>query len=94
MQIRFYYDADTGEPHIFDHGISESEVCQVLNRPGEDLPAADGARMALGQTASGRYLRIIYVPDPQPDSVFVVTAYELRGRPLTAFRRRQRRKRR
>jgi hypothetical protein len=94
MYVRFYRDSDTGEPHVFAHGITEAEVRQVLNYPSEDLPAADGARMALGQTAAGRYLRVIYVPDPEPDSVFVVTAYELRGKPLTAFRRRQRRRRR
>ncbi len=94
MHIRFYRDPDTGEPHILNHGIMEAEVSQILHRPGEDLPAADGARAALGQTAGGRYLRVIYVPDPEPDSVFVVTAYELRGNLLTAYRRRQRRRRR
>jgi hypothetical protein len=46
----------------------------------------------LGQTALGRFLRVIYVPDPEPDSVFVITAYELAGRPLAAFRRRRRKK--
>ena len=30
----------------------------------------------------GRYLRVVYVPDPEPESVFVVTAYELTGKPL------------
>ena len=94
MYARFYRDPDTGEPHILDHGVTEAEVYQVLDHPGEDAPAADGARMALGQTAAGRYLRVIYVPDPEPDSVFVVTAYELRGKPLAAYRRRQRRRRR
>ncbi|MDY7034270.1 MAG: hypothetical protein SVY10_20490 [Thermodesulfobacteriota bacterium] len=29
------------------------------------------------QTRGGRYLRVIYVPDPSPDSVFVITAYAL-----------------
>jgi hypothetical protein len=48
--------------------------------------------MKLGQTASGRYLQVIYVPDEDPDSVFVITAYELRGKAKTAYRRRQRRK--
>ncbi|MGW8256019.1 MAG: DUF4258 domain-containing protein [Thermoguttaceae bacterium] len=94
MHLRFYRDPDTGEPHIFNHGITKEEVSSVLRNPGEDLPAADGARMALGQTAAGRHIRVIYVPDPEPDSVFVVTAYELRGKPLLAFRRRQRRRRR
>ncbi len=93
MRVRFYFDPETGEPHIYNHDITEAEVHQVLNRPGEDLPAKDGARMALGQTAAGRYLRVIYVLDPEPDSVFVVTAYELKGKPLKAFRSRQRRRR-
>lgn len=48
--------------------------------------------MAIGQTPAGRYLRVVYVRDPEPDSLFVVTAYELRGKPLTAYKRRQRRK--
>ncbi len=39
------------------------------------------------------YLRVIYVPDPDPESVFVITAYELRGRPLNAYRRRHKSKR-
>jgi hypothetical protein len=60
---------------------------------GEDLPAAEGARQKLGQTWAGRYLRVIYVQDPMPESVFVVTAYELTGKALKAYRRRQRRKR-
>jgi hypothetical protein len=37
-------------------------------------------------------LRVIYVPDPEPQSVFVMTAYELSGRPLVAYRRRRRRR--
>ena len=48
--------------------------------------------MAIGQTEAGRYLRVIYVPDPEPDSVFVITAYELRGEVLTAYRRRKRKR--
>jgi hypothetical protein len=51
----------------------------------------DGSRHALGQTAAGRYLHVIYVPDEEGDSVFVVTAYEIRGKPLQAYKRRRRR---
>jgi len=40
----------------------------------------------------GRYLRVIYVPDPEPDSVFVITEYELSGKPLKAYRRKGRRR--
>ena len=93
MDIRYYCDPHTGLPHIYGHGVSEDEVEHVLRRPGEDVPARDGARQALGQTAAGRYLRVIYVPDPDPESVFVVTAFELRGKPLQAYRRRRRRRR-
>jgi len=46
----------------------------------------------LGQTAAGRYLRVIYVPDPEPDSIFVITAYDLTGKPLAAYRRRRKKK--
>jgi hypothetical protein len=48
--------------------------------------------MALGQTESGRYLRVVYVPDLQGDNIFVVTAYELTGKQLKAYRRRRLRK--
>ena len=92
MNIRFYLDPETGEPHIYSHGVTEDEVADVLRNPGEDRPGREGSRVALGQTRSGRYVRVIYVPDPVPASVFVITAYELRSKPLTAYRRRRRRK--
>lgn len=94
MEIRYYHDpdTDTDEPHIYVHGVSEEEVEHILRHPGEDRPGSDDSRHALGQTAAGRYLRVIYVPDPGADSVFVVTAYELRGKALQAYRRRRRRK--
>jgi hypothetical protein len=62
----------------------------VLDNPGEDRPGREGARVAIGHTSSGRLLRVIYVPDPQPESVFVITAYDLRGKPAFAYRRRRR----
>ena len=92
MNIRFYRDPATGEPHIYNHDVTEEEVEEVIHRPGEDRRGREGARVAIGQTRAGRALRVIYVPDPEPDSIFVITAYELRGKPLVAYRRRQRRK--
>lgn len=92
MQLRFYMDPATGEPHIYNHEVDEEEVSAVLMKPGEDRPGKEGSRIAIGQTEGGRFLRVIYVPDPEPDSVFVITAYELRGKPLTAYRRRMRRR--
>ena len=92
MQARFYIDPATGSPHIHNHEVNEDEVVEVLEKPGEDRPGSEGARIALGRTASGRYLRVIYVPDPEPGSVFVITAYDLIGKPLAAFRRRRKKK--
>ena len=90
MNIRFYIDKETGLPHIYNHDVDEVEVEEVLQNSGEDRAGRDDSRIAIGQTQAGRYLRVIYVPDPQPESVFVITAYELKGKPLTAYRRRQR----
>jgi hypothetical protein len=94
MNIRIYLDPETGEPHILRHGVTEEEAGDVLRNPGEDRLGRDGSRVALGQSRAGRYLRVIYVPDPEPASVFVITAYELTGKPLAAYRRRRQRKRR
>lgn len=63
-----------------------------MQNPGEDRPGKEGSRVALGKTSAGRFLRIIYVPDDDPGSVFIITAYNLKGKPLTAFLRRRRRK--
>jgi hypothetical protein len=92
MDVRFYEDPDTGLPHIYEHGVTEDEVLQVLRSRGEDLPGTRNSRMRLGQTAAGRYLQVIYVPDEDAEGVFVITAYELSRKAKTAFRRRQRRK--
>ncbi len=92
MNVRYYIDPETGQPHIFGHNVKETEVEEVLSSPGEDRPGRGGSRVAIGKTSTGRYLRVIYVPDPEPNSAFVITAYELRGKPLIAYRRRRRRK--
>ena len=92
MRLRFYLDPRTSQPHIYGHNVTEAEVEEALSNPGEDRPGTDGARIALGRTDAGRYLRVIYVPDPAPDSVFVITAYTLEGNPLTAYKRRRRKK--
>ena len=94
MKIRFYLDPATGLPHIYDHDVIEAEVEQVLANSDEDRPGTKKSRVAIGRADAGRIQRVIYVRDPKPDSVFVVTAYELRGKPLVAFRRRMKKKQR
>ena len=88
VDIRFYIDPTSGLPHVYDHGVNEDEVEQVLANRGEDRPGSRDSRIAIGQTDAGRYLRVVYVRDPKPDSVFVITAYEINGKPLKAYKKR------
>ena len=53
MNVRFYVDNETGLPHIYNHGVSESEVEAVLSRPIEERSGYNDARIALGQTDGG-----------------------------------------
>lgn len=93
MDIRYFIDPENGSPHIYRHGVTEQDVKDVLRRPIEDRPGREGSRIAIGQTEAGRYVRVIYVSDPAPDSVFVITAYPLGWKALRALRRRRRRRR-
>lgn len=58
--------------------------------PGLVLKARGNSRFALGQTAAGRYLKVVYAPRKEAEGIFVITAYELRGKELKAYRRRRR----
>ncbi|MEK7865141.1 MAG: DUF4258 domain-containing protein [Planctomycetota bacterium] len=93
MEIRFYLDPESGIPHIWGHGVDEDEVRDVLQGPIEDRDGYDGARVAIGRTRNGRDLRVVYVIDTEPLSIFVITAYPLVGKALKAFKRRQRKRR-
>ena len=92
MQIRYHINPTTGLPHIYDHFVSENDVEDILGRPLQDIRGRDDSRIAIGQTGGGRYLKVIYVSDPIPDSVFVITAYELGPKAKRAIRRKQRKK--
>jgi hypothetical protein len=89
VRLRYYIDPATGQPHIYRHNVQENEVEEVLAKPIEDRPGTEGSRVAIGQTEAGRYLRVIYVPDPVPDSAFVITGYDLGPKALKALRRRR-----
>lgn len=93
MKIRYYIDPETDAPHIYNHDVTEEDVEEVMFNPGEDRPGRDGARIVIGQTSGGRYLRVVYVVDPEPESTFVITAFEVTGKPLSAYKRRRKKKR-
>lgn len=92
MRVRYYLDEDTGVAHIRAHGVLESEVEDVLRRPIENRPGRSASRVIIGRTRAGRVLRVICVPDDADDGMFVVTAFELTGKPLRAFQRRCRKR--
>ena len=92
MRIRYRRDPDTELPHIYAHDVTQAEVEEALRQRSEDRAGRDGSRVAIGRTRAGRVLRVIYVRDVDGDGIFVITAYELRGKALTAYRRRKRRK--
>jgi hypothetical protein len=53
VELRFYIDPVTGEPHIYRHKVSEEEVEDVLRRPGEDRPGDDGLGLQSGRQRPG-----------------------------------------
>lgn len=89
MNLRWFLDPESGLPHIYGHGVTEEEVRHVLRHPGERTRSDRNSWVVLGQTQAGRYLRVVYVPDKVGDGVFVVTAFELKGKPLRAYKRRR-----
>jgi hypothetical protein len=54
--------------------VSANGHLLVMVRP---IPRAEGSRVALGQTEAGRYIKVVYVLDPVPGSLFVITAYDV-----------------
>lgn len=79
VDIRYYYDPESGQPHIYGHGVAEHEVEEVLTTALEDRAGSQGSRVAIGRTEGGRFLKVVYVP--AVDEVFVVTAFDLGQRP-------------
>lgn len=87
VKIRWYIDSETGEPHIYNHGVTEDEVRDVLARRLHDRAGAGTSRVAIGQTRAGRFLNVVYVPDSPPGSIFVITSYRPSAKALKALRR-------
>jgi hypothetical protein len=52
MEIRYYLDPESWEPHIYDHAVTENEVEDVLNGAGDDLRGENDTRIKLGQASS------------------------------------------
>jgi hypothetical protein len=92
LEIRYNRDRETGLLHFASHDVDEDEVADVLLRPLENLPARRNSRIVIGRTRAGRLLKVIIVPDEDGLGVFVVTAFDLVGKPLKAHNRRMRKR--
>ena len=92
MQLRYHINPETELPHIYDHGVTEPEVEQILRNAAGATRGEGHSRIVVGQTFAGRYLKVVYVPDADADGVFVVTAYPITGKALASYRRRRRKK--
>ena len=93
MKVRWYIDPETGEPHVLRHGVSLTEVAEAIDRVLEDRAGKKGARVMIGRSDGGRIIRVVYVPDDDPESIFVITAFQLAPKALKALRRRMKRRR-
>jgi hypothetical protein len=92
VNIRFNLD-DSGDPHIWNHNVSEREVSEALVGPLETIKGRETSMIAIGRTRAGRYLKIIYSPDDSGDDIFVITSFDLPQKQLRALKRRMRKKR-
>ena len=50
MDIRFYVDPESQQPHIYNHGVTEEEVYEVLVSRGDDFQGKGNSRIRFGQT--------------------------------------------
>ena len=91
VNVRWYTDPETGEPHALKHGVTEEEIHSAIAGVIEDRQGVDGVRVFVGKADDGQVLRVVYVPDLEPGSIFVITAYPLGAKALKALRRRMRR---
>ena len=66
MKLRFYLDPETDLPHIYKHEVSENEIAEVLQRPGEDRPGQEGSRVALAKQHPDAICGLSMFPIPDP----------------------------
>ena len=80
---------DWNVDHIGDHGVSPEEAEYVVDGARAPYPEqiGDGKWRVRGQTASGRYIQVIFVFDPD-NTAFVIHARGLSDQEKRQLRRR------
>ena len=71
--------------------MTEDEVDEAFQNIFEDRLGRESSRIAVAKTEAGRILKVIYSPESK-EEVFVISARELIGTELTAFRRRMKKR--
>ena len=74
--------------HVGKHGVEPEEAEHAVEHPGRGFPRfdGDGRFRVWGQTASGRYLQVVYVFSP-PGTLYVIHARDLTVREKRRLRR-------
>lgn len=72
-------DPDGNVAHLAEHGVTPSEVEEVLRAPdGEERSRSSGRPVRFGWTSTGRYLAVVYdVVEDNPLVVYPVTAFDV-----------------
>jgi hypothetical protein len=91
MNLRFNLDP-YGDPHIWNHNVSQHEVAEALANPLESIRGRGTSVIAIGRTRAGRYLKVIYSPDDIGNGIFVVTAFDVPAKQIRALKKRIRRR--
>lgn len=91
MRHEYRWEPDANEDHIAEHGVDWTEAEAVVDHPARGYPrrGRNGAYVAWGQTADGRYLQVAYIFDP-PGVVYVIHARDLSDAEKQRLRRRRR----
>ncbi len=53
LSLRFYIDPETGDPHIYNHGVEEQEVEDVIILPNEDRRGREGRALQSDKPKKG-----------------------------------------
>lgn len=89
MRISEFDWDERSEEHIARHGVDPSEVEEVFRRSPLIQKGREGAYLAWGQSAVGRYLLVVFVRR-EDGTARVLTARDMSDREKRRYRRRRR----
>jgi uncharacterized DUF497 family protein len=70
-------DPDGNVQHCAEHGISEDEVEDILQKAADiDVSRTTGRPVVFGDTSTGRHLMVVY-EETDEQTVYPITAYEV-----------------